>query len=349
MVDIKMIGGIYEVPKFTTPQNLNYEEKINLLDSGRSCLETILDDMIEKGIEKLFLPDFLCWSSIYKVVESAEVSVELYPVSSFLEIKDTKKNSDSENSGLLLIDYFGLTDFEKNIEKLKAENNDLKIILDLSQNAGRFFSEDPERWEVDYVFCSLRKNYPVISGGALFPKLLKGIDPIQISSGSWQESWLKASSLKDDEGFVDFMSEYKTRIAYSHEVEGIDLQSLEVLRSLDVVEMEKKRRENFEFLADGLKSIDCLKPVRNKVGESSAPLFFPVLIEGNQRDDLRKHLFEASILCPVHWPMEGDPELIGEDAGELYKSELSIVCDHRYGKSDMQRIVDEILNFFEGK
>ena len=68
------------------------------------------------------------------------------------------------------------------------------------------------------------------------------------------------------------------------------------------------------------------------------PLFVPVIIKNGKRDVIRKKLVDNEIYCPVHWP---HPDANCES--NLYEMELSLVCDQRYGREDMQRIVD-VLN-----
>ena len=73
------------------------------------------------------------------------------------------------------------------------------------------------------------------------------------------------------------------------------------------------------------------------------PVFNPTTI--GELCLLRKYLIEQQIYCPVHWPISNLHQ-ISERAKEIYHIELSLVCDQRYGKSDMDRMAKALNNFF---
>ncbi len=52
-------------------------------------------------------------------------------------------------------------------------------------------------------------------------------------------------------------------------------------------------------------------------------------------------LFNENIFVPIHWPVE-DVDMQGNN--NLYKMELSLICDQRYEKEDMERIIRGIEN-----
>ena len=50
-------------------------------------------------------------------------------------------------------------------------------------------------------------------------------------------------------------------------------------------------------------------------------------------------MFEHEVFCPVHWPLEGMEVKKGKKMAE---HELSLICDQRYGKDDMDLILSLI-------
>ena len=86
--------------------------------------------------------------------------------------------------------------------------------------------------------------------------------------------------------------------------------------------------------------------MRNEI-LNDCPLFVPVIIKNGKRDALKNYLLENQIYSPVHWPVSKFHKLKKEEKN-IYDNELSIVCDQRYDKDDMQRILNVITNFMEG-
>ena len=84
--------------------------------------------------------------------------------------------------------------------------------------------------------------------------------------------------------------------------------------------------------------------VFKELKENDCPLFVPLLIDEDKRDALKNHLIKKQIYCPVHWPVTEFHKL-NDKTEEIYKKEISIVCDQRYTVNDMKRIASEIKYF----
>ena len=67
-------------------------------------------------------------------------------------------------------------------------------------------------------------------------------------------------------------------------------------------------------------------------------LFVPIWLE--DRNKVRKQMFQQQIFCPVHWPLEG---MNVQKGAEMAEHEMSIIIDQRYTNKDM----DFILNTLE--
>ena len=85
-----------------------------------------------------------------------------------------------------------------------------------------------------------------------------------------------------------------------------------------------------------------------RLGERDCPLFVPILVPGGRRDALRRFLIEQDIYCPVHWPTSSFHRLT-EVERRVYDEELSLVCDQRYGETDMERVLQAVEEFFGGE
>ena len=102
--------------------------------------------------------------------------------------------------------------------------------------------------------------------------------------------------------------------------------------------MRRVRLENVDVLYKGLMGkVRFLFPEE----DIDCPLFVPLLLESKKRDALRNYLRDKNIYCPIHWSIEPEHRLTSLTA-DLYKREISIVCDQRYDENDMFLILNRI-------
>ena len=92
------------------------------------------------------------------------------------------------------------------------------------------------------------------------------------------------------------------------------------------------RLNNAHYLLEELEKIG-IHPIF-PLGEGCVPLFIPVLLEN--RDVVRKAMFQKEIFCPVHWPLEGLDLQRGRIMSE---KELSLIIDQRYGRKELDEII----------
>jgi hypothetical protein len=120
------------------------------------------------------------------------------------------------------------------------------------------------------------------------------------------------------------------------------VRDVELAHRLDVGFIQTRRRENAAILMEAFPE----QLVFPRLGEEDCPLFVPILVPGGKRDALRRYLIENDIFCPVHWPVSRYHRL---DARErvLYDSGLSLVCDQRYNRNDMYRLVETVKRFWK--
>ena len=113
-------------------------------------------------------------------------------------------------------------------------------------------------------------------------------------------------------------------------------------RRLNVDMIREKRRSNAAKLRDAFKDIIIFPEMK----DSDCPLFVPVMVPENKRDELRRYLIEREIYCPVHWPVS-EYHKLNDKTEEIYRNELSLVCDQRYSSADMDRMIDTIEAFWK--
>lgn len=192
----------------------------------------------------------------------------------------------------------------------------------------------------DVSFTSFRKAYPVPDGGMVQKKELDL--PSYHDAAKFSQYKIAASYLKekrtcgyyDDDIYLDLYHRGEESIDDNYDTAPSDY-TLRVFGNLDIRGIADLRKRNTSYIMSGLSKIG-LKPCIDISG-NDVPLFVPILL--NDRDKVRKAMFSNNIFLPVHWPVE---ERMKKDLKRgLYMSqhELSIIIDHRYSISDMDRIL----------
>ncbi len=137
-----------------------------------------------------------------------------------------------------------------------------------------------------------------------------------------KHKWKLDNSIEEEE-FLDKFADAEHALQTSE----ISFHSTEELEHYDWAKMLEKRRKNAEVL------LNYLHHTGITVIQTSE-LF--VMIELENRDEIRKHLAINGIFAPVHWLDSADKRLA--------KTLLSLPIDHRYDSEDMQRIVSALEN-----
>lgn len=97
--------------------------------------------------------------------------------------------------------------------------------------------------------------------------------------------------------------------------------------------MRARRVENARVLHAGLLELGVQTLFAER--DMLCPCYVPILADGaDTRNALRARLTENGIYCPIHWPRPS-----ADCASALHDRELSLICDQRYTKEDMHRIL----------
>lgn len=305
--------------------------------SGRSALQAIIQEL--GWARSVSMPAWCCASMIKPFID-AGIKVRFYPVYSESGIRQ-EINTDADV--LIIMDYFGY-----------SNDRDIKhpcIIRDVTHS---IFSRDYQ--DADYYFGSLRKWSGVWTGGYAWTqdghKLLNGSKNgdkyISLRSNAMKLKKRYINAITNDRG--QHISDKNYLQIYEEaedELENIGIvpasvRDAELVRKLDVDYIKQKRRSNAEVLMKAFADM-LLFP---QLGKSDCPMFVPIFVPNGKRDALRKYLINNEIYCPVHWPIS-KYHVLDERTNELYKNELSLVCDQRYFLHDMDRIIDTICRFME--
>jgi hypothetical protein len=332
-----MIGGEFEID-LSLQRDFIPQPAVYYYASGRTALYQILRSLAPQH-SKLWLPDWLCHTMVDAVVKAGfeycfyELNVDFKATIDALD-----KSGFKDGEAVLMINYFGLQDLTRISKSIKDAYPNAVVIEDDVQ-AFWVFSEKENPF-ADYRFTSLRKALPVPDGGLVKTKRPM---PRAIEKNTFAPLKIKAGAMKfhrgeagiSDEDYLKLFKEGDKLIPENYEsVMSPDSQQL--FAGTDLEKAKKQRQANAAQLIAGLDEIG--KKTMIPVSPGSVPLFVPIYLEN--RDEVRRKMFQHEIFCPVHWPLDGMSVKRGTD---MAAHELSLIIDQRYSRKEM----DEILKMFE--
>lgn len=303
--------------------------------SGRSALQHILREIKSKNeICSAALPAWCCDSMILPFLE-AGIEVKFYPV--YVEngqlIQDITPAAGCDI--FFSMEYFGYTgaEFHGSYPGI--------VIRDLTHS---IFSNTlyPCR-DDEYCFGSLRKWAGFLTGGYAFLGVSHSL-PMDSRYGAMRRlaMEMKADYIAGRTSDKEYLKLFNGAEEYLDHCPpaGADPSDVEKAQVMDVAFIKEQRRKNAAVLLDALADMAIFP----RLNESDCPMFVPVLVPKDKRDELRRYLIQKEIYCPVHWPLTQlhHPD---EQTMKIYTSELSIVCDQRYDENDMERIIEAIRAF----
>lgn len=335
---MREIGSeFWDIPLSDSECGFVDEQKVFFL-SGRAALKFIIEDIKIRGnAGTVALPSWCCDSMILPFCE-AGFDVRFYTVS--LCDGGVYQNFDEalDSDVILVMDYFGY-DSGSVVDGFEGI-----VIRDLTHSV---FSKNYD--DADYYFGSLRKWAGFFTGGfayrknGIFSAELPGLTDekyIELRNDAMLKKARYISGESISKEYLDVFSEAEDRLERGG-IFGAADEDLARMRILDVELLKKRRRENAFFLLERLADIAIFP----NLTENECPLFVPIAVPNGKRDELRRYLIENEIYCPIHWPFSEYHRISG-DAKKIYDNELSLVCDQRYGISDMARIVEIIDRFW---
>lgn len=322
--------------------------------SGRTALDFVIKDIkTERELTSVSLPSYCCESMLEPFIRN-NVSIYFYDVYCNEDGIQCAYDSNVATDAVLFLDYFGYS------------NPYLLHFVKQAQTAGKIVIYDRTHMLnshpsvetcTDYSFCSYRKWFYANAASVM-----------KNNGGRWHISYADlrsntqytnlrnvAARLKqeyindksvDKREYLRKFSEAEELLDRDYEDYVAEFESVQRIKNIDMIGITKKRRENSERLTAGLRSLgfSWLFLPLNVVRECDCPLFVPVIVEKELRDIVRARLIDNSIYSPIHWPFSKQHYRCGlvESDQSLYGREISLICDQRYGFSDMDRIIETV-------
>ena len=328
VTDVLNAEGLHSV----TPDVYTYS-------SGRAALYQILKYLKqEKGILRVMMPDYLC-SSILVPVNALGLEFAFYQIDECLELEqDNLSKLYEERTVVLLINYFGLKDLEKQIKAIRSIDEKAIIIEDDVQAYYEFLKP---LGNVDFKFTSLRKTFAISDGGLVKTKYQMPVVDKPNTFGQYKAAAALLKSMREgnfnDKIYLEMFEKGESLI--DEEIEcGMSHIAEKLYCFINYEYVKVRRQNNARYLIGELKK-NGIKPIL-PLNEDHVPLFIPIILE--ERDSIRKAMFQHEIFCPVHWPLDGMTLKRGQIMAE---KELSLIIDQRYTIKDMNTMVSLIKEY----
>ena len=346
--------SLYKIPENKTEFRLPFmKDSITyntvFYQSGRNAIEALLVFLKnEKGIGRLILSDYIC-STVKDAAIRAGVEVAEYPLNKNygFNIKDVEALI-SNDSVIYINQYFGTPVEDGIISAVKEwQKKGIIVIEDITLS---LLSSDKEKLGFgNYILGSLRKWFPIPDGGFLSSvsdSLPKATENDKVSK--YTDFYFAVQLMKKkyiDEGCQDkalkdlYLSYYRLSIDElfsDYRIYPISDWSANYLENADFEAIRRIREENYDYLYSLLEGT---KGITLPAKRTDNFLPFGMVIKVEERDEILSRLIAKDLYCNVHWRLEFDKN---EDAAYLSSHSITVPCDQRYNKKDMEQIAQII-------
>lgn len=310
MLALNEIGGYFGL-ELSKIWNSNIGGTI-ALNTGRNALRYIIKAF---SIKEIWMPYYTC-PIVWSAAKDENCKINFYHVDKNLMptiIFD-------DNSYVLYTNYFGIC--AKNIKELAKKYKNLIV-----DNAQAFYM--PKYGIAS--FNSLRKFFGVPDGSFLMCD--KTINEIFEEDKSYNRCshLLKRIDISAEFGYQDF--KHNDEFLANEDIKFMSKLTKALINSIDVKKAKEIRLKNFKLLSSTLSQNNLLNII---LDIDDIPLCYPYMTEDFT---LREKLIQNKIYIPTYW--EEQPKEFYEF--KLRNNILPLPIDQRYGKNEMQKIL-EIIN-----
>lgn len=316
--------------------------------SGRNAINVFLDKYYA-GDSVALLPIYTCDSCIRPFAEH-NFEIVFYKIKKDLtvDMSDFKKKYENLKNGVVYIQsYFGFDTAHKLYSFLNENKNADNIYIEDLTHAwlGSFAS-----FEADFYVTSYRKWLGIPDGASLSSSKNIIFNDLETENEEEVNDYVTASLGKnkylngdDSINKDDFYPLFKKTAASFSGAKKFCMSVItkKILTATNYDKIINIRRKNALYLLENINN-DSVELVFNGLNKNEVPLYVPVYLKGNKREDFQKYLMENNIFCPIHWPVS---DFIHNTRYYIYSNILSIICDQRYDINDMAYMVSVINSF----
>lgn len=351
------IGSEFWLEKYKKVQS---DFKVNknevLLMSGRTAIDFAIEILQKnQSIKKVYMPSYCCESMLISFLNK-NIEIEFYDVLFESGKLIYNIDLDKECDIFFAMNYFGFSSYNMDYYIECFKRRSITVIEDSTHS---FLSERKCNKKSDIVIASLRKWFPIISGAILIVNNKDLIDNVKVQEKKLIENYdytnIKELAMIEKEKYIHkkeqieksaFLDKFKKAnevLNQKYKNYKIDSKSEEILKSLNVNEITKARRKNAKIIYNYLKCQNEYAYLNDIDFDKDSPLFIPIFIKEEKRNELRKYLTQNNIYCPVHWSIPG--AIKNKQQAKIYNMELSLICDQRYCENDIQKYINLVKVF----
>ncbi len=324
----------------------NFGKDNKFVLSGRTAIYYVLKNIcLNNNIQKVYFPSYSCTSMEQPFIDLG-IEIEYYDVYYNNGLK-YNINLEEECDIFFAMNYFGYssTNMDKCIKHFKQKG---KIIIEDITHS--ILSEKKYSENSDYLIGSLRKWFPIASGGIAVN--LNSKFSLDLNKNPNKEMIdIKSKAMENKKDYINQKIDNKSEFLNQYSESGkilekdyknysIDEASLKILMGIDIGEIIKTRIENAKVIYEKLKNKSEIKFLINEFNEKDGLLFVPIMLKKEIRNDLRKYLIDNQVYLPIHWPSE-------VNKNNVVEQELSLICDQRYTKVQIETYINKILEFLK--
>ena len=324
----------------------NFGKDNKFVLSGRTAIYYVLKNIcLNNNIQKVYFPSYSCTSMEQPFIDLG-IEIEYYDVYYNNGLK-YNINLEEECDIFFAMNYFGYssTNMDKCIKHFKQKG---KIIIEDITHS--ILSEKKYSENSDYLIGSLRKWFPIASGGIVVN--LNSKFSLDLNKNPNKEMIdIKSKAMENKKDYINQKIDNKSEFLNQYSESGkilekdyknysIDEASLKILMGIDIGEIIKTRIENAKVIYEKLKNKSEIKFLINEFNEKDGLLFVPIMLKKEIRNDLRKYLIDNQVYLPIHWPSE-------VNKNNVVEQELSLICDQRYTKVQIETYINKILEFLK--
>jgi hypothetical protein len=311
----KEIGGFFQLE---LNKNKIYHSKAIALNSGRSCLEYIIQ---VKNPKKIYIPIYSC-DSILIPIKSAGVDYAYYRIDE--EFRPIMEQDLGDDEFILYINYFGLNNYICLELSTRYEN----LIID---NTQAFYAKPIKSVP---TFYSPRKFFGVSDGGYLY---IENGDSTQLEVDVSYDNYIHLLKRID----ISASESYKL---YAKSEELFDNRSMKqmsnltyaVLCNIDYEKAKLIRERNFLYVHSELSKINELDV---KLEQINGPMVYPFF---SSKKGIREELIRNKVYVATYWKEVLSRSSSSDVENKFTNSIIPIPIDQRYDLEDMRHIISII-------
>ncbi|WP_421765727.1 hypothetical protein [Ekhidna sp.] len=314
---ISEIGGYFELELKKREALYGNLTKLN---SGRHAFEYILQSL---GVKKILLPAYSC-PVLLQPLNRLKIPFDFYSIDR--NFKPLLNRKPEPNEYLLYSNFFGICGRVCSDLSTTYKGH---LILDFAQ---AFYNEPL----IDTpVFYSPRKFFGLPDGG-----LTNVIDSKIELDNSYSHNRISHLISRIDCGAESGYQNFKSNEESIDNSIMLKMSKLteRLYSQIDFNSGLEIRNQNFSFLSKHLNDINEI----SFAGKFNAPLCYPLLIPNGEK--FRKELIKRKIFIPTYWP--GIDERFNKEQFEkkLLNDLLCLPIDQRYGRMEMEFIIENLFS-----